>query len=75
MKRVDYLIEVFKSLMLFLLSLLSGIVFLAYMILIKKAPFFMVIFIGVGIIFVIFFIIALKKLNDEILRLTKECDE
>ena len=72
MKRVEYLVEIFKSLVNFILLLLSGLGFLIYQIFtqVNNIPF--IILLGVGIFVFIMSLIALYKLNDKILYLTKE---
>ena len=71
-KRIDFLIEVFKSLVLFIMTLLTGESILIYNILSKKAPVFMTIFAGIWVFIFIIILIALKLVFLKIFELTKE---
>ena len=54
--RIENLREVFKFLLLFILTLLTGIVTLSFWILTKKVDSYFIVFVGIGI-FVLFFVI------------------
>ena len=72
MKRVEYLMEIFKSLVNFILLLLSGLGFLIYQIFTNSNNIPFIILLGVGIFVFIMSLIAFYKLNNKILYLTKE---
>ena len=54
--KIENLREVLKALLLFILTLLTGIVTLSFWILTKKVESYFIIFVGVGI-FVLFFVV------------------
>jgi len=75
MKRVDYLIEVFKSLVNFVLLLLSGLGFLVYDIFSGNQKIPLIFLFGVGVFILLICLYLFKKLNEKILELVKEVDE
>jgi hypothetical protein len=54
--KIENLREIFKFLLIFILSLLTGIVTLAFWVLTKKIEAYFVIFIGIGLFFVFFLV-------------------
>ena len=74
MKKVEYLMEMFKLLVNFVYLLLSGIAFLIYNIFFvdKKEILIFAIFIGVGVFFFLILATIIKKLHIEISKYIKE---
>ena len=74
MRRVEYLMEMFKLLVNFIYLLLSGIAFLIYNIFFveKREVLIFAIFIGIGVFFFLILAIIVKKLHSEISKYIKE---
>ena len=75
MKRIDYLLEVFKSLINFILLLLSGLGILTYRIFDGSNNIPFIILLGIGVFVFMMSVIALYKLNEKILNCTKDENE
>ena len=74
MKRVEYLMEIFKLLVNFVFLLLTGIAFLGYNLFFvdKDKILVLSIFIGVGIVWVGILALIIKNLNTQIVENLKE---
>jgi len=74
-KRVEYLMEVFKLLINFLYMLITGISFIGYnLFFIKDHKIVFIIFLGIGIFLLTVLLIVLKSINHKILEKIKECE-
>ena len=70
--KIENLREFFKFLLIFVLTLLTGIVTLTFWILTKKVDSYFIIFVGIGLIFLFFIIKALLILWDYMNKLIEE---
>jgi hypothetical protein len=73
--KVENLREVLKFLFMLILALLSGQVYLIYLILIKKVPFYFVIFIGIGLVALYLMIKGAMFVWEEMNKLLEEANE
>ena len=73
MKRVDYLMDIFKLLVNLVYLLLSGIAFLGYnLFFVENNRIVLAILLGVGVFFFVMLLIVLKHINNKILDEIKE---
>ncbi len=69
MKKVNYLMEIFKLLINFIYLLLSGMAFLGYnLFFVKNNKIVLIILLGVGVFFFVMLLVALKNINNKILN-------
>jgi len=73
MKKIDYLMEIFKLLVNFIYLLLSGMAFLGYnLFFVKENRIIFIIFLGIGFFLLSLLLLVLKLINNEILKSLKE---
>ena len=73
MKRVEYLMEIFKLLVNFLYMLITAIAFVGYnLFFIEKNKIVFIIFLGVGIFLLTILLVVLRNINQNILEKIKE---
>ena len=73
MKRVEYLMEIFKLVVNFLYMLITGIAFVGYnLFFIEKNKIVFIIFLSIGMFLLIMLLIVLKNINQKILENIKE---
>jgi hypothetical protein len=72
-KRVEYLMEIFKLVVNFLYMLITGIAFVGYnLFFIEKNKIVFIIFLSIGMFLLIMLLIVLKNINQKILENIKE---
>jgi len=72
-KRIDYLMDIFKLLVNLVYLLLSGIAFLGYnLFFVENNRIVLAILLGVGVFFFVMLLIVLKHINNKILDEIKE---
>ena len=73
MKRVEYLMEIYKLVVNFLYMLITGIAFVGYnLFFIEKNKIVFIIFLSIGMFLLIMLLIVLKNINQKILENIKE---